>query len=74
MSTEVKAVVWKKRNIVNFFCFNNNVSNLYNNDVIIYNIKKVVRTILFVNEFSYYNNGQILKFVHKKYWKKNICL
>ena len=24
----------------NFFCFNSNVSNLYNNDAIIYKIKK----------------------------------
>ena len=33
--------------------FNGTVSNLYNNDVIIYkNFKKVVRTVLFVNEFT----------------------
>ena len=33
-----------KRNLLsntgNFFCFNSSVSNLYNNDVIIYKIKK----------------------------------
>jgi hypothetical protein len=38
-------------NTGNFFCFNSSLSNLYNN-VIIYKIKKVVRTILFVNEFT----------------------
>jgi hypothetical protein len=32
-------------------CFNSSLSNLYNN-VIIYKIKKVVRTVLFVNEFT----------------------
>ena len=38
MSSQVKAVTWvrmwkKKPVISNFFCFNNNVSNLYNNNV-----------------------------------------
>ena len=58
-----------RSNMVSFFCINSNVSNLYNNDAIIYKInKKVVRTVLLVNEFtklSYYNIGQILKLVHK---------
>ena len=27
-------------NMDNFFCFNSNVSNFYNNDVIIYKVKK----------------------------------
>ena len=31
MSTQVKAVI---SNTGNFFCFNNNVSNLYNNSVV----------------------------------------
>jgi hypothetical protein len=56
-------------NTGNFFYFNSNVSNLYNNDVIIYQIKKVVKTALFLNEFIkffYYNIGQILKLVHQK--------
>jgi hypothetical protein len=40
-------------NTGNFFCFNGTVSNLYNNDVIIYKKnQKVVRTVLFVNEFT----------------------
>ena len=48
-------------NTDNFFCFNSNVSNLNNNDLIIYKIKKQVeRTVLFVNEFSYYNIVQIV--------------
>jgi hypothetical protein len=33
------------------FFFNSSLSNLYNN-VVIYKIKKVVRTVLFVNEFA----------------------
>jgi hypothetical protein len=58
-----------------FFCFNYNVSNLYNNDVIIYKIKKKSESS-FVCErvylFSYYNIGQFLKLVHKNC--KNIGL
>ena len=42
---------WISRNTGNFFCFNSSLSNLYNN-VIIYTTKKVVRTGLFVNEFT----------------------
>ena len=50
----------KKKPIISnkgyFFCFNNNVSNLYNNDAMIHKIKKkkkkIVRTVLFVNEFT----------------------
>jgi len=37
LSAEKKPVISNKGN---FFCFNNNVSYLYNNDVIIYKIKK----------------------------------
>jgi hypothetical protein len=35
-----------------FFCFNINVLNLYNNNLIYKIQKKVVRTVLFVNEFT----------------------
>jgi hypothetical protein len=42
---------WISRNTGSFFCFNSSLSDLYNN-VIIYTIKKVVRTVLFVNEFT----------------------
>ena len=62
-------------NTGHLFCFNSNVSNLYNNTVIIYKIKNVVRTVLFVNEFTYclyYNIGQIIKLVHKKNCKKSL--
>ena len=47
--------------------------NPYNTDVIYKNFKTVVRTVLFVNEFtwfSYYNIGLILKLVHKKNCQK----
>jgi hypothetical protein len=56
-------------NTGNFFCFDSNVSNLYNNDVIIYKIKKKLCTVLFLKQltsFSYYNIGQIIKLIHKK--------
>ena len=57
-------------NTGNFFCFNSNVSSLYNNDVLIYKIKKTSwKTVLFVSEFSYYNISQILKLVHKMNYK-----
>ena len=57
MKAEVCSMRKKKpliSNMGNFFCFNSNVSNLYNNDVTICkkNLKKVVRTVLFVNDFT----------------------
>ena len=69
MSTQVKALfvtniglyrvrMLKKKPVIfntgYFFCFKSNVSNLYNNDVIIHKKKllKVPRTVLFVNEFT----------------------
>ena len=39
-------------NMGNLFSFNSNVSDLYNNDVMIYIKIKVVRTVLFVTEFT----------------------
>jgi hypothetical protein len=42
---------WISRNTGNFFFFNSSLSNL-NNNVVIYKIKKVVRTVLFMNEFT----------------------
>jgi hypothetical protein len=64
-------------NTVNFFCFNSNVSNLYTKDVIIYQIKKIVGTVLFVNEvtyISYYNTNQSLKKFIKRNDRDNIGL
>jgi hypothetical protein len=55
-STKLKVFTWvqmrKKKPVIsntgNLFCFNSYVSNLYNNDVIIYKIKKVVRTVCLI--------------------------
>ena len=60
MSTQVKAVI---SNTCNFFCFNNNVSNLYNNSVVektngmtfnpffLWRSREIV-TVLFENDFK----------------------
>ena len=69
----------------NFFCFNSTVSNLYNTDAIIYKKKKkkirkkekikVIRTVLFVNDYlSYQNIGQILTLQRKKLQNRVLVL
>ena len=72
-------------NTGSFFCFNSTVSNLYNTDAIIYKKKKkkirkkekikVIRTVLFVNDYlSYQNIGHILTLQRKKLQNRVLVL
>ena len=85
LSADKKPVI---SNTGNFFCFNNTISNLYNNDVIIYRINKksweqfclwmslpnfrVTALVKFL-KFSCYNIGQILKIFVKITAKTATC-
>jgi hypothetical protein len=91
LSTQVKdemqgtdAFTWvqmqKKKPVISntdrFFCFNSIVSNLYNNDVLIYKITQSRENsfvcervyLRFITSFSYYNLGQILKLSVTSEW------